>query len=141
AQVADGQPIIRSNQPARIEVRFSATNELGLVRLEYFVDDVNQTNEVTTNVVMAGTAPVFTGTLPGLAARSIVRYRVWAERHPLEGGTYEEVVLPRSDDPFLWLAYFVAPLRNNTNDTYDLLIPASSKAQLNVNIRDNPLSG
>jgi hypothetical protein len=141
AQVSDGQPIISTNQPARLEVTFSATNELGQVRLEYFVDELNRTNEATTSVVMSGAAPRFAATLPGFGARTVVRYRVWAERLLSEGASYEEAVLPRSDDPFSWRAYFVTPLRSATTDIYDLLISSNSLYYMAFNLRDNPLNG
>jgi hypothetical protein len=78
---------------------------------------LNLTNETTTNITMTGLEPAlslskgpeFSATLPGFAARSLVRYRIWAERRPLGSGSFEEVVAPRSDDPYRWRGYFVTP--------------------------------
>src|SRR5437667_780862 len=44
-QATNGESIIRSNQPVRLDVIFSATNQLSHVSLEYFLDDINLTNE------------------------------------------------------------------------------------------------
>ncbi|HXJ60938.1 MAG TPA: lamin tail domain-containing protein [Verrucomicrobiae bacterium] len=140
-QVHGGQSIITSNQPASLTVRFSATNELGAVRLEYFVDELNRTDEPTTNVAMTGSGPEFTAPLPALAGRSVVRYRVWAQRLPGDGPAFEQVVMPRDDDPYRWRSYFVNPSRTSTNDIYDILISSNSLYRLAVNLNDNPLNG
>ena len=45
AQAADGARLLRSNQPIRLEVTFSDTNQLSNVAVEYFVDDIQVTGE------------------------------------------------------------------------------------------------
>ncbi len=139
-QDSSGQSIIRRNQPVRIDCLFSAVNELSEVKLEYFVDDINLTNEVSTTVPMPPVGDPgqgrFTAVLSGFADRNVVRYRVRANR-----GAGEEVVSPRADDPFRWQAFFVTPVRASTNDIYDLFISAASIRQLASNLADNPNSG
>src|SRR4029434_5993687 len=99
-----------------------ATNELGAVRLEFFGDDINRTDEHITSVLMKATDAEVTASIPGWADRTVVRYRVWAERRPQGEAVYEERVYPRWDDPFAWQSYYVTPMRAGTNVSYDLLI-------------------
>jgi hypothetical protein len=113
-QASDGATLIRANQPARLDVTFSATNSLANVSVEYFLDDINATNEARSTLTLTPlTNPSdgrYTGTLPGRPDRTIIRYRIRAER-----GTGLETVSPRADDPFAWHACFVTPVRAGTN--------------------------
>ena len=59
--------------------------------------------------------------LPGQPDRTIVRYRIRANR-----GESDEVVSPRADDPYLWHAYFVTPNRAASNPSYDVFVSAAS---------------
>src|SRR6185503_10671662 len=81
-QTNDGAMMIGPNQPARLDVVFSATNQLSAVTAEYFLDDINSTNEARTSLaltpVAGGEGLAYTGVLPGRAARSVVRYRIRA---------------------------------------------------------------
>src|SRR5258705_9375415 len=108
-----GSSTIRANQNVRIDCTFSATNQLSGVAVEYFVDDINSTNEIRTPVGMSGVgAPAegrFTVVLPGWPDRTIVRYRFRANR-----GAGVETGSPRVDDPFGWHACFVTPMRTST---------------------------
>ena len=137
AQAADGQQIIRADQAVRVDCLFSDTNVLSEVRLEYFVDDVNVTNEprTTLEMVVLGYAQAagFFAELPGQKDRSIVRYRILADR-----GHGIEAVSPRADDPFAWHAYFVTPVRNSQNPVYDLFISGRSLSILQTNISQEP---
>ncbi len=137
AQVSDGAAILRSNQPARLDVAFSATNQLASVSVEYFIDDVNLTNEARTSVALtAVTAPSdgrYTGTLPGFTNRQVIRYRVRADR-----GAGVEAVSPRADDPFGWHAFFISPTRANANPVYDCFISSVSLNTLATNISQAP---
>src|SRR6185295_4243824 len=100
----------------RLQAMFSSIASLSAVTFEYYVEDVNSTSE--TIVSLTGTAAgnnTYTAVLPGQADRTIVRYRVKANR-----GSGVEVVSPRSDDPAFmigpggtrqaWHAYFVDPV-------------------------------
>jgi hypothetical protein len=132
-QDSTGSIIIRSNQPVRVDCTFSATNVLNSVTVEYFVDDINVTNETRSTVIMA---PVglpsegrYTALLPGRPNRTIVRYRIRANR-----GTGVEAVSPRADDPFPWHAWFVTPERTSTNRIYDCFISSASLNTLGTNL-------
>jgi len=132
-QTNDGAMMIGPGQPARLDVVFSATNQLSAVTAEFFLDDINSTAEPRTSVALAPVAGTdglaYTGVLPGRAGRSVVRYRVRANR-----GTGVETVSPRADDPFAWHAYFVAPARSSTNRIYDCFISAASLNTLATNL-------
>jgi hypothetical protein len=136
-QASDGAVIIRSNQPVRLDVTFSATNQLANVSVEYFIDDINQTNEARTTVALTPVATPadgrYTGTLPGFANRQIIRYRVRADR-----GAGVEAVSPRADDPFAWHAYFISPVRTGNNPAYDCFISSVSLNTLSTNINQSP---
>jgi hypothetical protein len=136
-QASDGAPIIRSNQLARLDVTFSATNELAGVSVEYFIDDINQTNETRTTLALTAVATPsdgrYTATLPGSTNRSIIRYRIRADR-----GAGVETVSPRADDPFAWHAYFISPTRAGANPAYDCFISVASLNILSANIGQVP---
>jgi hypothetical protein len=132
-QASDGSSLIRPSQPTRLDVVFSATNQLSSLSVEYFLDDINRTNESRFTVALsplgAGADACFTGTLPGQANRSLVRFRIRANR-----GAGLENVSPRADDPFAWHAYFVTPPRDSTNWIYDCFISTASLFTLQTNI-------
>jgi len=134
---ATGQSLIRRNEPVRVDCLCSSVEELSKVRLEYFVDNIEQTNETRTVVEMYPlgnfTEGRFVIELPGLPDRSIVRYRIRGDR-----GDGDEVISPRADDPFSWHAYFVTPTRTSVNPAYDLFISAKSLRTLQTNITQNP---
>jgi hypothetical protein len=136
-QDSNEQPIIRQNQPVRIDAVFSSAHQLGKVQLEFFVDNINATNEPTTqlDMVSAGDSPNprFTVLLPGQPDRSIVRYRIVAER----AGVLAPIS-PRPDDPFRWHAYFVSPNRSTGNPVYDLFISDAGVDRLRTNISQYP---
>jgi fibronectin type 3 domain-containing protein len=137
AQSSDGARLIRSNQPVRLDVTFSDTNLLASVSVEYFVDDVESTAEprfavALTNVGSPADAH-FGCTLPGQSDRSVVRYRILADR-----GLGVEAVCPRPDDPFGWRAWFVTPQRTSANPIYDVFISTNSLNTLATNISQTP---
>ncbi len=129
----NGAALIRSNQTVHIDCAFSATNQLSAVSVEYFVDDINITNEARSTISMSSTgapsAGRFTAVLPGQAERRVVRYRIRANR-----GNGVEPVSPRADDPFAWHAYFVTPQRATTNRVYDCFISSASLNTLATNL-------
>src|SRR5260221_10514874 len=136
-EATNGEMIIRSNEPVRLDIIFSATNQLSNVSVEYFLDNINITNERRFTVTMLPSADPanasFTCNLPGQADRSVVRYRISADR-----GRGVEVVSPRQDDPFGWHAYFVTSTRNSSNPIYDLFISTQSLNTLAANITQSP---
>lgn len=136
-QATDGAALIRSNQPVRIDVFFSATNSLDGPLIEFFIDDINSATEPWQPVAMTPvTTPSdgrYSAVLPGQPARSIVRYRIRANR-----GAGLETVSPRPDDPYAWHAYFVTPTRTSANPIYDVFISATSLSRLSANISQSP---
>ena len=137
AQAGDGSLVIRSNQPVRLDVAFTATNQLANVSVEYFVDDINLTNEVRSVLSLTPlTSPSdgrYTATLPGFSNRQIVRYRIRADR-----GSGVEPVSPRADDPFAWHAFFITPTRASVNPVYECFISTASLNTLTTNIAGSP---
>lgn len=132
-----GSIIIRSNRPIVVDVVFSAATPLSGLAVDYFIDDINVANEpilsVPLSVVGAPAGAHYVAVLPGQLDRSIVRYRVRADR-----GAGVETVSPRVDDPFSWHACFVTPVRTGTNPVYDLFVSAPSLVTLNTNISQSP---
>jgi hypothetical protein len=137
AQASDEATIIRNNAPVRVGCVFSSTNTLSGVSVEWFIDNIDVTNEPRTIISMSVDGPPenghFTTTLPGQPDRSIVRFRFRANR-----GTGDEVVSPRGDDPFAWHAWFVTPVRTSPKPIYDCFISSSSLTILNNNITQSP---
>src|ERR1039458_7045539 len=81
AQTADGATIIRSNQMVTVNCTYSAMNSLTNVVLEYFVQNVNLTNQAHTTLTMTNvTGATYTVNLPGQTNRAVVRYRFKADR-------------------------------------------------------------
>ena len=144
-QTTDGASVIRSNNAVTVNCTFSATNSLGNVTLEYFLDNINATNETRISVAMADlSVGKYSASIPGQTNRSIVRYRFKADR-----GDGLETVSPRADDPQIapigaggareaWHGYFVTPVRTSSNAIYDVLIPTTSLSQMANNITMNP---
>jgi len=137
AQSTDESTTIRNNQPVRIDAVFSGTNLLSGVAIEWFVDNIEVTNETHTTASMLVSGPAaagaFTVVLPGQPDRSVVRFRFRANR-----GTGDEVVSPRADDPYGWHAYFVTPVRTSTKPIYDCFISTASLGILATNIQQSP---
>jgi hypothetical protein len=144
-QASDGAGIIRANQPATVKCTFSSQVNLSAVQLEYFVDDMNVTGELRTAVAMVDLGNgTFAANLQGQADRSIVRYRIKANR-----GDGVEIVSPRADDPAIgpvgpggeleaWHGYFVTPTRVSANPIYDLLIGQVPFSTMGINATQNP---
>lgn len=133
-QLNDGSPIIRSTAQAQILVTFSSGASLSNVQCEYFVDNINAFGETVTAVAMTSLGNnQFSATLPTQINRSIVRYRITADR-----GEGPEVVSPRADDPAVvptavttrqpWHSYFVTPVRTSTKPIYDCFVSTDGQA-------------
>ncbi|MFM7103471.1 MAG: lamin tail domain-containing protein [Verrucomicrobiota bacterium] len=137
-QKRDGSPVLRAGETVRLEAAFSGTNGLGQAALEWHVEDLNAT---APKVFRQPLWPVggtgggrFAAEVSGPAARSVVRYRILADR-----GTGLEVVSPRPGDPVRWHAWFMNPARAaGTNEVYDLFISRRSLDRLRTNISANP---
>jgi Lamin Tail Domain len=134
-QLSDGAVIIRSTAQVKILATFSSNASLSNVQCEYFVDNVNAFGEAPTAVAMTALGNnQFSATLPTQVNRSIVRYRITADR-----GDGAEVVSPRADDPAVvptavatrqpWHAYFVTPIRAATpKPIYDCFVSTDGQA-------------
>ena len=145
-QTSTGSSVILASQTATINCTFSSTVSLSAVQLEWFVDLVDSTTETRTTTAMTDLGNgEFTATIPGQTVRSIIRYRIKANR-----GDGAEVVSPRADDPAIaavgasnavepWHGYFVAPTgRATTYPNYDLLMSATNLAKIKTNATQNP---
>ena len=136
-QETDESPVILKNQPVVVRCGFSATNALSAVSIEWFLDDIDATNETPAKVTMTADGlpadGLYRATLPGQPERRVVRFRFRADR-----GAGDEVVSPRPDDPYRWHAYFVSPVRSSPRPIYDLFVSASSLKKLANNISQNP---
>ena len=145
-QVIDGATIIRATQQVKITCSFSSAASLTNVQVEYFLDNMNAFGETRNLVTMTlGGNGQYTATLPGQNDRSIVRWRIKADR-----GDGSELVAPRADDPAVvqvgapsypasppapnaankvpaareaWYVYFVTPPRSSLKPIIDLIVP------------------
>jgi hypothetical protein len=136
-QDVDEEPVIRQDQPVRINAVFSAPTGLSDVAVEYYVVDLNAASITTTTLHMSAVGDPgdarFTAVLPGFMNRQVIRFRFLADRGDGTGR-----VSPRPDDPFDWHAFFVTPTRTSTAPAYDVFISNASWNQLAANI-DFPL--
>jgi hypothetical protein len=150
-QVSDGSTTIRASNQVKITATFSSTASLTNVQVEYFIDNINAFGEARSSVAMTAQANgQYTATLPGQIDRSIVRFRIKADR-----GDGVEVVCPRADDPAVvpvgaptyfatpappnaipktlgarepWQTYFVTPVRSSVRPIIDLIVSTDGSA-------------
>jgi Lamin Tail Domain/Bacterial Ig domain/CotH kinase protein len=127
--------IIRAAQQVRVNAAFTnAGAGVSGVSVEYFLDNINATGEAVATVAMTATGGGgYMALLPGQVDRTIVRWRIKAER-----GAGIEVVSPRADDPMPWHAYFVTPVRASSKPIYDCFLSTSGGINLNSNISQSP---
>ena len=141
AQLTDNAPIIRASVQVKVTCTFSSLVSLANVQVEYFVDNMNAFGETRNTVTMTALGNgQYSATLPGQVSRSIVRYRIKANR-----GDGVELVAPRADDPAVvqvgaptyqasppkrlpaareaWFLYFVTPVRTSPKPVYDVIVP------------------
>jgi hypothetical protein len=148
AQASDGAAVILPNQSAVIQCTFSSTADLAGVQVEWFVDAITNNSVTETRYLEAMTdlgGGRFSATLPGKPARSVVRYRIKADR-----GDGMEVVSPRADDPAIaavgannavepWHGYFVNQVgRPTTYPCYDLLMGTANLDRIRLYATANP---
>ncbi len=151
AQVSNGATIIRASQTVKITCTFSSTVALSNVQVEYFLDNMNAFGEARTLLAMTALGNgQYSATLPGQIDRSIVRWRIKADR-----GEGSELVYPRADDPAVvqvgapsylatpappnavdrvpapreaWQAYFVTPNRSSSKPIIDIIVSTNGLA-------------
>lgn len=136
--------IIMAGDIVRFEVQMSAP--IDKLQIEYFADDVNENDEPRmrlplwddgTNGDSAAQDLLYMATLPTHAERTIVRYRVIADR-----GAGDELIAPRPGEPFEWFAYFVSPDHGeHRTRTYEFFIANTDWAELDANIADGRVDG
>ncbi len=136
-QDSTGSILIRAAQPVRVEAQFSTGGAgVGNVQVEYFRDIISSTTETRTILSMtpvAGQPGLWRANVPGQIDRSILRYRILADR-----GAGVQTVSPRADDPQAWHAWFVSPVRSSTRPIYDIMISSASLNALSSNISQTP---
>lgn len=134
---ATGARLIRADEAVRVDARLSSGGAgVGSVEVEFFTDERNSTTEPRAFVPMtavAGETGLWRAQLPGQPNRSVVRYRIVADR-----GEGAETVSPRADDPQEWHAYFVSPVRSGSRPQYDIFVSSASLATLAANISGSP---
>ena len=136
-QASDREPVIRPNAAAEVICSFSREENFAAVEVEYFLDDVEVSDEtisaVTLNREVLGERVLYRGEIPGQSESSIVRYRIKATRS--EG---EIILAPRSDDPFDWYAY--SPWNGATNgDRYEIHYSVATQNALSQNRQYDPV--
>ena len=127
-----GERLVRASDEVAIRVRLSP-GAAADPQVEYFVDDLERSDEARTVVAATGSGRDREARLPRQPDNSIVRYRVLADR----GAGRAEVLSPRAEDPVAWHAYFVSPVISSVDPPYQLFIKSTDWGQLWTNI-DHP---
>jgi Lamin Tail Domain/CotH kinase protein len=143
AQLSDESATIRAAQQVRIGITMSSLASLTDMQVEYFVDAIDGATAYSEPRSTVGMTALgnnqFSATLPGQADRSVVRWRVKADR-----GDGVEQVFPRTDDAAIvpvaptlrevWASYFVQPVRTTTKTAiYDVFVSNSSATNASFN--------
>ncbi len=125
---------IRAADP--VVVKALLTGAARKVELEYFVDDIERTDEVPERLPMTSGSDGFRATLPAKPDRSIVRYRILADL-----GKGLAPLSPRPSDPNPWHAYFVNPVIEGTTPVYELFIKTENWSRLWTFMEDGKVPG
>ena len=104
--------------------------------VEYFIDDLERTDERPITVPLEANGRTWTAVLPPQPGNSIVRYRFVGRR----GGPTVERLSPRPSDPNPWFATFVNPALPATR-TFQLFVSPANWTQLWTNIGSGPNTG
>jgi hypothetical protein len=91
------------------------------LEVEYFVDRIDQTDEVPASVPLREESGRLVATIPALPVESVLRYRVRGRRPSAATPGALETLSPRPSDPFAWHATFVGPA-DESGPTYRILI-------------------
>jgi hypothetical protein len=127
----DGQ-VIGAGDQVQLTLRFSQVGVLSQVSVEYFVDDLEASDEATVSLPIDAADledRQATVVLPGLPAESIVRFRVVADR-----GDGAELVSPRPTDPYGFHGYFVEPEVSAQTRLYQLYVAPDDWTRLWTNL-------
>ena len=133
AAPVNGQPLIRSTDEVVVRAGLSPYGTPADVRLEYFVDDLERTDETPTAVAMTRNGGQLRGPAAGPGEQ---QHRPLP--HPGRPGPGLQVVSPRPSDPYPWHAYFVSPTVTVSQPPYHLFVKSTDWGQLwtNVNFSD-----
>jgi len=142
--------LIRDDDEVRIQVAFSPTKPKGGVSLEFFIENVDRTDEEISKVDMHDDGVtggdlipddgIYTVTMPARDDNTIVRYRVLAKLEDAKEA--EEVrISPRPSDPKDWHAYFVSPVVNTDTPIYQVFIGRIPWGRMWSNIQGGRVSG
>jgi hypothetical protein len=129
AAPVSGTALIRRTDEVLIRAGLSPFGSVSDVRLEYFVDDLERTDETTTVVAMPLVGGQREVRLPARSDNSIVRYRVLADL-----GSGLQVISPRASDPYRFHAYFVSPNVSSGQPPYQLFINSRDWGQIWTNV-------
>lgn len=127
------ESVIRPFQAARVSCAFSSEDRISSAVVEYFIDDVDRTDETILSVVMSrevfGERVLYRAEIPGQAEGQIIRYRIKANR-----AAGDPVLSPRVDDPYDWYAY--SPWNGDTDGgRYEIYYSNASQSQVDFNLR------
>ena len=129
AAAVTGTPLIRRTDEVVVRAGLSPYGSVGAVRLEYFVDDLERTDETDDGRGHVASGGQYEVRLPARSDNTIVRYRVLADL-----GSGLQVLSPRPSDPFRYHAYFVSPSLASAQPPYQLFINSKDWGQLWTNV-------
>jgi hypothetical protein len=129
AEPAGGGLLIRRTDEVLVRATLSPYGSPGAVQLEYFVDDLERSDETLTMVPMDAAGGQREARLPARPDNSIVRYRILADL-----GSGPQVISPRPSDPYAFHAYFVSPTLPGAQPPYQLFVNSISWGQLWTNV-------
>lgn len=126
------ESVIRPFQAARVSCAFSSEDRISSAVVEYFIDDVDRTDETILSVVMSrevfGERVLYRAEIPGQAEGQIIRYRIKANR-----AAGDPVLSPRVDDPYDWYAY--SPWNGATDGgRYEIYYSDDTRDEINRNL-------
>ncbi len=145
--------LLRKDDEVKLTVAFTRLTDdvpgaplhISDVVVEYFIEDVARTDERKETIearddgigsdAFAGDF-VFTAVFPARPDRTIVRYRILADR-----GEGQEVVSPRPTDPYQWHAYYVSPVIPTETRVYEIFISPQNWGRMYTNASGGRVSG
>lgn len=136
-QTSSGEKIIRPDEEATVNCAFSNNVNISTAFVDYFIDDVNLTNETISSQPMAlqvhGERTLYTAQIPPHPAGSIVRYRIRAL--PTSEGV---TIAPRVGDPYSWYAF--SPWSGEADGSrYEIHVSTQTINTLESNKSHNPI--
>ncbi len=95
-------------------------------RVEYFLEDMNRTDEDLMYAPMSAAPDGFIAHLPAQPDNTIVRYRILDDAG--------DAVSPRESDPYAWYSYFVSPETPGKTPAYHVFISMANWTRMFDNI-------